>query len=292
MLFERYSFNPALAVIALLFLNPRMAGYARSVSVHPVADTTITQKSSLKPNTLDVGTTGPSGGTKSSRSLIKFDIAGNIPSNATITSAALTLTVVDVPATPANSIFDMRAVLLNWSETDATWTNRLIATPWSVLGGAIGVDFSNKISQTNFFGNATGLSTFVSSSNLVADVQNWLQNPDANFGWVIISELQGTPFTQRTFASREDTANAATLLVQYTVPALPPTITVISTTNGIFKFSFNAETNRAYAVQSTSSLTNTIWNVLTNFSASAIPTNFIAKDPLNSSNRFYRVQTP
>lgn len=267
-----------------------MISHAGSVSLNPMADTTITQKSSPPPNTqLLVGTTGSSGGSASSRSLLKFDIAGNIPSNAIVTSVALTVTVAKVPPTPVNSLFDLRAVLFAWNESDTTWTNRLAATPWSTPGGAGGVDFSSNISQTNFFGSTTGLYTFVSNPNLVADVQNWLQNPGANFGWVAISESQGVNFTERTINSREVLAGAPTLLIQF---AIPPTITLFSPTNNIFQFSFNAESNRTYTVQYTGDLLNTNWSVLTNFSAAPTLTNFVVSDPFTSSNRFYRVQTP
>ena len=262
---------------------------AGSVSLHPSADTSITQKSSLKPDTLTVGTTGPSGGSASSRALLKFDIAGNIPSNTIITSVALTVTVLNVPATPTNSIFDLRAVLEAWSVSDATWTNRLAATPWSVPGGAIGVDYSGNISQTNFFGSTTGLYTFVSTSNLVTDVQKWLQNSNSNFGWIIISEKQGTNFTERTLASSGNTANAPTLIIQYVAP---PAIILLPLTNNIFWFSFNAESNRTYAVQYSGQLSDVSWSVLTNFSAAPIPTNWVVSDPFTSSNRFYRIQTP
>ncbi len=264
-------------------------GEAGTVSLPPSANTSITQKSSLKPDTLTVGTTGPSGGSASSRALLKFDIAGNIPSNAIITSVALTVTVLNVPATPTNSIFDLRAVLEAWSVSDATWTNRLAATPWSVPGGAIGVDFSGNISQTNFFGSTTGLYTFVSTSNLVADTQKWLQNSNSNFGWIVISEKQGTNFTERTLASSGNTANAPTLIIQYVTP---PMITLLPPTNNIFRFSFNAESNRTYAVQYSGRLPEVNWNVLTNFSAAPVPTNWVVSDPFTSSNRFYHVQTP
>lgn len=268
--------------------------YAGSVSLTPSANVCITQKSPLPPATdLPVGTTGPSGGTKSSRSLLKFDIAGNIPSNAIITSAALTVNVIQAPPVQnrVNSIFDLRAVLLFWSESDASWTNRLIGTPWSVLGGAVGVDFSSLVSQTNFF-TGSGAYAFISNSNLIGDVQNWLHNPGTNFGWVLISESQGVNFTERTLGSRQDIANTPTLLVQFTIPATPPTITLSSVTNGIFRFYFNAESNRTYVVQYVDQLSNPNWSVLTNFSLSSIPTNFFVSDFLTTSNRFYRVQTP
>jgi hypothetical protein len=283
--------RPASPVVALLFaLSTRMVCHADSVTLAPIANATITQESPVPPNTrLDVGTNGKS---QSSRSLFMFDIAGNIPSNAIITSVSLTVTVINVPISPVNSIFDLRAALVGWSEPNATWTDRLPGIPWSAPGGLIGTDFSNQISQTNYFGSSTGSTTFVSRSNLVADVQNWLQNPSANFGWVMISESEGTSFTVRGIASRENTTGPPSLLVQFSVPAMSPEITILSLTNNIFSFSFNAESNRTYLVQYSDDLSASGWNVLTNFSAAILPTNFVVSDILTSGNRFYRVQTP
>lgn len=277
---------PRFVLILLVCFGGQKFSKAGSVSLHPIADTTITQKTSLTANTLSIGTNNKS---QSSRALLKFDIAGNIPSNAIITSVALTVTVLNVPPSPVNSIFDLRPVLAAWSENDATWTNRLAATPWSALGGAIGMDFSNKISQTNFFGSSTGLYTFISNSNLVSDVQNWLQNTNANFGWVMISEMQGVNSSERTLASREDPINTPTLLVQFIIP---PTITLLPPPNNSFHFSFNAESNSTYTVQYADKLADANWTVLTNFAASTIPTNFAVSDPFTLSNRFYRVKTP
>jgi hypothetical protein len=50
---------------------------------------------------------------------------------------------------------------------------------------------------------------------LVEDLQNWLNNPAANFGWMLISDSEGVEFTARRFASREDSVNSPILTVQY-----------------------------------------------------------------------------
>ncbi len=288
---EVMSFFRQLARFVLLICFSANTGiYANSVSLNPVTDTTITQKSSVLNTDLSVGTNGKS---QSSRALLKFDIAGNIPSNAVITSSTLTVLVTQAPppAIAVNSVFELRAVLLSWSEANASWNNRLASTAWSAPGGTTGVDFSSKISQTNLFDDSQTPHTFVSSSNLVADVQNWLQNPGTNFGWVIISESQGTLYTERTMSSREG-SSPPTLLVQFTLPAAPPAIMQLPLTNGVFRFSFNADSNRTYAAQYIGNLAGTNWNTLTNFNAAPTPTNFTVRDPLTASNRFYRVQTP
>jgi hypothetical protein len=277
-----------LVVVLSLCAGTQTISRAVSVSLHPSANTTITQKTTAPPSTdLLVGTTGPSGGTASSRTLMQFNIAGNIPTNAVITNVTLTVDVTQAPPVQnrVNSTFDLRRVLVLWSASSATWS-----TPWHSSGGAIGVDFSSTISQTQFFAGE-GSYTFASNSNLVADVQTWLQTPASNFGWVVISELQGTQYTERTMSSNGGT-DPPTLLVQFTIPAAMPVIIPFSRTNGVFQFGFNAESNRTYTVQYIGALSGSSWSVLTNFSAAPVATNFVVSDPFTSSNRFYRVQTP
>ena len=84
------------------------------------------------------------------------------------------------------------------------------------------------------------------------------------------------------------------MTVTYSVPAAPasPVISGVTVATGQLSFSFNAEADLTYAVEFTDSLSPTNWTTLTNYSASPVATNFVATDPLTSSNRFYRVRTP
>jgi hypothetical protein len=68
---------------------------------------------------------------------------------------------------------------------------------------------------------------FDSTTQLVADVQNWLDNSTGNFGWIMISSLEGTPRSAKRFASRENGSTGPTLLIDFTPPsaATPPAIT-------------------------------------------------------------------
>src|SRR5437667_401025 len=87
---------------------------ADGVTLIPTEDATISEKSldlSLgSATTLDSGTTGPNEGLKMNRALLKFDLTGIIPSNALVTSAALTLTVLQAPTT-TNLWFSLHKVL-------------------------------------------------------------------------------------------------------------------------------------------------------------------------------------
>ncbi|MSU20737.1 MAG: hypothetical protein EXS30_05010 [Pedosphaera sp.] len=68
--------------------------------------------------------------------------------------------------------------------------------------------------------------TFPSTSDLVADVQSWLTNPQSNFGWILISQSEGTPRTARRLGSSENPSTAPSLVIQFNAPAqaTPPTI--------------------------------------------------------------------
>ena len=265
---------------------------ASIVTNKPVQDATITEKT---PDTADgtgvvitSGTCGSACGVLSSRALLKFNLSNSIPSNAVITSAALTVKVVNAGAT--SSTFDLRKLLRDWNES-STWNTRLApSTLWTVSGASAPVDFSSVITQTNFI-PGVGTYTFASNSNMVADVQEWVNNPTNNFGWIVISESQGTGQTERKFSSREDSANAPTLVVQFSIPATPPQLLLLPHAGNQFQFSFQTESNRSYTVEYCSSLIATNWGALTNISSTPAEVTIVVSDILVVGNRFYRVNT-
>ncbi len=285
-------------VATVVWLFAATVAVADGVTLIPSEDATISEKSldsSLgSATTLDSGTTGPNEGLKMNRALLKFDLTGIIPSNAVVTSAALTLTVVQAPTT-TNLWFSLHKVLQDWSEGAVTWTNRLSPpAPWSTPGGSPPQDYSSSVSQSNLI---TGLETFTFASNpdMVADVKDWVSSPANNFGWILICELEDLEKSVRKFASREYTYNTVPtnqpkLDVQFT---LPLTLTLLPQTNGQFQFLFNAEPNRNYTAEHCSDLLTTNWMVLTNITPLSAPANVLVSDALlTDRNRFYRVRTP
>ncbi len=271
---------------------------AESVTLIPIEDSTISEKDLSSPqgsgSTLNSGTTGPNEGALKNRVLLKFDFAVSIPSNAIVTSAALTMTTVQSPTT-TDLWFSLRRVLLDWSESAVTWTNRLSPpAPWSTPGAAAPLDYSDSVSQSNL---VTGLGpfTFPSNPSTVADVQDWVRDPASNAGWIILCEREDLERSVRKFASSEAaiSTNRPSLEVVFALPDLRPALTLLSQTNGWFQFQFNAESNRNYTVVYGSDLDTTNWLILTNITPLAMPTNVLVSDPLlTDSNRFYRVRTP
>ena len=166
------------------------------------------------------------------RALMRFDIAGNIPAGATITSVSLNLTVTQAPPAVPNHPFTLHPLQSAWGEGasnsglpgglgaaagpgDATWGMAIMpATPWTTPGG----DFVPAPSATMMVGTS-GQFTW-SSASMVADVQAWLDGSIPNHGWILLGDEVGT-MTARRFGSRENPiVNARpTLVIDYTDPS-------------------------------------------------------------------------
>ena len=172
------------------------------------------------------------------RALIAFDIGGNIPSGAAIDSVKLTLYFSRTVA--GSQAVNLHRVLADWGEgasdaalqegmgapsesTDATWIHTFYDTGfWSTTGG----DFSPTVSASSTIGSFTqyGFYTWGTTPEMVADVQEWLDNPSSNFGWILIGNEATDPPTAKRFSSKENptTANRPLLTVYYTELPLPP----------------------------------------------------------------------
>jgi hypothetical protein len=215
---------------------------AATASLTPSADTTLWQTDAN--NNLGGNTDFVAGTTRNlqrSRGLLLFNVAGAIPVGATINSVTLTLTVVKVSNSGgAGSTFELHRVLQSWGEGDnttrrgsaananeASWNNRFApSTPWSIAGAASPLDFAATVSGTRA---VTGLGAypFASTANMVADVQNWLNVPASNFGWLLESQSEGTPKTARRFASREASTGRPTLVIDFTPIPEPGTVALL-----------------------------------------------------------------
>lgn len=181
-----------------------------------------------------VGRLGPNGAQKIRRGLLRFDTS-SIPTNATITSVTLTLHVGSVGSGGGN-VINLHRVTKDWGEgpsgvtqgggggslsadNDATWIHRFysVANPasaptWTTPGG----DFSAVTSATTL-----ATQPVITTAAMAADVQAWVTNPSANFGWALIGD-EGTAKSAIQISSRE--ASAAfrpALSVTYDVIPVP-----------------------------------------------------------------------
>ena len=164
------------------------------------------------------------------RAVLEFDIAGNVPSGATIDSVQLTL-FCDKVAQAANFNVTLNRLLSEWGEgtsntgnsqqgrgepattNDETWRHTFYSSQfWGTPGG----DYTLTASATKAVG-PTGAYTWGSTSGMVGDVQAWLNNASQNHGWIILSNETVIQTTKR-FATRENATvnNRPKLVVNYT----------------------------------------------------------------------------
>src|SRR5262245_34049224 len=154
------------------------------------------------------------------RALLKFNVVSSIPAGSVIDSVSLTLNVSNVVSAATQS-FGIHRVLADWGEGasdsgnpgdqgiaaaagDATWRHRFFGTAlWSSEGG----DFAAAASSAVSIGNLGAYSwTGGSSSAMAADVQAWLENPAAQFGWIIKQTNEAQNLTAKSFYSKESIA--------------------------------------------------------------------------------------
>jgi hypothetical protein len=223
---------------------------AESTALNPSADATLFE---VAPTNAAGGATYFISGTTQNqtrnRALLQFDIAGAIPAGSQITSVTLEMEVIRQPGCGFEpSFFGLHRVLQPWGEGvafpidnsggkggpagvgDATWLDRFTpSVPWTVPGGAAGTDYEPEFSAgTAIYG--LGVYDFEGTAEMVRDLQYWLEHPTLNYGWMLISESEDTPFTARMFASRENMdGGAPVLFVGYEPVPEPGTLGLLAT---------------------------------------------------------------
>jgi len=241
------------------------------------------------------------------RGLFKFDLSP-IPGNAVIQSVALTIEVTGQPGDGlANAPFGLYRMLRPWGEGgkiatnnpgqgmpagpgEATWLFSFYPTnAWSEPGGAPAMDFLASASSFTFiYGLGQSPYRFESTPEFVDDVQGWLNQPQSNYGWMLLCDDEGTIFTARRFGSREDTNNAPLLEVRYLLPAQ---IDWVEKTGSQFNFGFVARAGQSYTVEFRSALNSGVWQTLANLGSFTETTRVLVVDTALVGQRFYRVAT-
>lgn len=293
----------------ILLLVGVMGTLGETVRLNPVADTTLFQtdpNNSLGGvNSLAVGTTAAG---RLSRALIKFDLAGKIPPNATITSVTLIITALKAPTSGGRgSVIQLNRVLQDWGEgnqaggprgapaklNDATWNARFHpGVGWSKPGAAAPADFLATASAATSI-SGLGEYQFSSTTQLVSDVQSWLTKTAGNFGWILLSQSEGTPETARRIGAREHETAAPVLVVDYSLPkpAQPFRLDIVEKGDNQLQIHFQIARDTAYVVEYTESLSPILWKVLTNLASQVTATNVIITDILSGQHRFYRARS-
>lgn len=178
-----------------------------------------------------VGRVSTSGNGTIRRGVIAFNVAGSIPSGATITGVTLTLNMSHTNQLTAQTI-ELHRTLQNWGEGtsfatggqgassttgDATWLHTFYNTSfWAAQGG----NFSGTISASKSVG-AVQAYTWGSTTQMVSDVQSWLDNPATNFGWTVTGNEENLQTAKR-FDTKENPS-----------PSARPQLTVVYTAVGV-----------------------------------------------------------
>jgi len=227
----------AIRVMCIAGVQSLSAAFADTISITPAKDNTIFSADGNASNGQGDLFCGTSGEGNVRRMLLAFDVAGNVPAGSTILSAGLTLTLVRAARESGAEDLERHRVLQDWGEGDsledggpgapaddgdATWSFRFFSDQdktWDNPGG----DFAPESSGPATVGRDLGPYTFASTPQTVADVQDWLDQPDGNFGWIIRGN-ESMEGTSRRFASRETMAatDRPTLAVEFEAPPPPP----------------------------------------------------------------------
>ena len=184
-------------------------------------------------NGLFVGTNGA--GHSPRRAPIAFDISGSIPAGSRVLNVQLTLHLGQFPnvGAVATSTIGLHRLVNNWGEGttqqqvppndtfgglgqgaaatdgDVTWNARYFSastpTPWDTPGG----DFAPvAIASTVVTRTLNTGYSWTTNSALESNVQDWLDNPSTNFGWMLVNADEITPATFRGFYSRQTATSA------------------------------------------------------------------------------------
>lgn len=239
------------------------------------------------------------------RGLLHFDVAADIPAGSIIKSTELVVWVVGIPTDePEGGNFRLYRMLRPWGEgqklsvvgpgrgdlattNEATWNHRFAFTTniWNTPGGTGGTDFLSAYSGEMFIEAVNNLPyTFGSSSNMIEDVQLWLDVPASNFGWLMKIEDEAARTTARRFASREDVDKGPKLIVEFD----PPPLLIVDRFGSDLRISFITRPNESYVFQNAESTTAS-WNSISNIAAEATSRTVRLTNSISGATGFFRL---
>jgi hypothetical protein len=168
---------------------------------------------------------GNNGSGQTRRGLIRFDLSSIVPGS-TVESVRLELYMDQSPNATARAI-SLHPILESWTEGstdpgglqgqgtagsagDVTWSSRsLPSLAWTTPGGTFG--------SASASASVTGVGWYAweatSSMNvaMLEDIQNWIDAPATNAGWMIVGVEPGTSTVKRFVSSEGDPAFAPKL---------------------------------------------------------------------------------
>jgi hypothetical protein len=283
------------------------SAHAETIQLRPIADTALLEAFPSNnfggQHWLNAGTTQTY---MKNRGLLRFDIAGALPRDSRILSASMDVEVVGQPIDGyAIENFRLHRLLKDWGEgnkagnppalgapagtNECNWTHRFAFTSeiWAAPGGSNGVDYASDYSvDTYIYDRLSSPYTFGPAAGMSADLQQWLDQPKTNFGWMIVAEHEEINFTARRFASREDLVLSPVLTIDF---VLPPTLS-IGVSNRTILLQFIGEANQAYAIEHCGQPLSSSWLVLTNLPPQSTAGPRFAHDSAEPAQQYYRVR--
>jgi hypothetical protein len=177
------------------------------------------------------------------RGLLQFDVAAAVPFGATITG--VTLELRETTGANGDQPVSLHRLLQNWGEGtslasggagaaatpgDATWLYAFYATalvdraPWATPGGVFDPVASATTTIVDDFAAPHVFSW--SSAAMVADVQQWLDNPSTNYGWAILGN-ESAQRTTKSFNAGEATSPGLAPVLRVTFVPEPGTLLLV-----------------------------------------------------------------
>lgn len=227
------SFRNVLSLVSVPLLC--LSAAADVVTLEPVRDATIYNdtvgnRSDGKSSGMYGGRAGTSSTWPVRRIMLGFDVASAIPVGSVVQSVQLKLFMSKTVV--GNMSFNLHRLTTGWNEGpsvgqsgngavaltgDSTWKHTFWNNQfWTTPGG----DFVATSSASATIGNTQMYYTWGSTATLVSDVQSWVDNPLADFGWILRGPETGV--SAKKFESRESlVAFRPNLIITFTPP--PPT---------------------------------------------------------------------
>jgi hypothetical protein len=145
-------------------------------------------------------------------SLLRFTGLSNITGPVSVSAATLYVNAEWIAAGTGNNTLDTYKCLRSWVETEATWNVYATGSSWATAGGRGTGDVNAGASASNVLTTSYPAYKALTSAQLAADVEGWI-NSGSNNGWLVIHNQDGVDNGSQFDFSSDD--NATTTIRPY-----------------------------------------------------------------------------